>query len=69
MAVSRKWQSVFLGMARHKIPLARFMFLVREWQSGAGRLVREAKSSPSKPCRNSAILELDEICHLARLAF
>ena len=44
-------------MVRHNILLARFMFLVlRDWQSGVGRLVSEAKSSPSKPCRNDSFV-------------
>ena len=72
MAVSRKWQSFFLDMARHKLLLVRFMFLVREWQPGAGRLAREARFSPSKPCWNSLIVfwspGLDVICLIARLA-
>ena len=51
---TRKWQPFCVVMARHKILLARFMFLVvHHWQSGAGRLVSEAKSYPSKPCRKN----------------
>lgn len=57
MAVYAKVAVILRNNGEAQILLARFMFLVvREWQSGAGRLVREAKPSPSKPCRNSSFV-------------